>query len=143
MLNQSKIEAFISGCRKAKGLTQSQLAEKLGITDKAVSKWKTGKAMPDLSLFTQLCELLGITLNELFLGEFISDDNLKEKSNQVLFDVIASWLGKDKWEMENMAEAPVVLSLKNVKKVYDSEKISTVAVKNISFEVAKGSFTTI
>lgn len=69
--------------------------------------------MPDLSLFTQLCDLLGITLNELLLGEFISNDSLKEKSNQVLYDVVASWLGKDKWEMKNITEVSTVLSLKN------------------------------
>ena len=140
MLNQSNIGTFISVCRKTKGLTQSQLAEKLGITDKAVSKWETGKSMPDLSLFTQLCDLLGITLNELLLGEFISNDSLKEKSNQVLYDVVASWLGKDKWEMKNITEVTSVLSLKNVRKIYESENVSTVAVKDISFEVTKGSF---
>lgn len=93
-MNQIKIGNFIAACRKAHGMTQSQLAENLGITDKAVSKWETGKSMPDLSLFIPLCDLLEITLNELFLGEIISDDNLKEKSNQVLFEVITSWLGK-------------------------------------------------
>lgn len=140
MLNQSKIGAFISVCRKAKGLTQSQLAEKLGITDKAVSKWETGKSMPDLSLFTQLCDLLGITLNELLAGEFISDDSLKEKSNQVLYDVVASWLGNDKWEKKNMEKFSTVLSLQHVKKIYDNNGLSTVAVKDVSFEVSKGSF---
>ncbi len=79
MMNQGKIGAFISERRKAKGWTQSQLAEKLGITDKAVSKWETGRSMPDLSLFMPLCTLLEITLNELFAGECISEQNLKER----------------------------------------------------------------
>lgn len=87
-------------CRKKKGMTQSKLAENLGITDKAVSKWETGKSMPDISLFMPLCSLLGITLNELLSGEYISDENLKEKSNEVLMEVITNWLGKDKWVLK-------------------------------------------
>ena len=57
-MNQNKIGAFISERRKAKGWTQNQLAEKLGITDKAISKWENGRSMPDLSLFIPLCGLL-------------------------------------------------------------------------------------
>ena len=83
-MDQKKIGSFIAARRKDNGLTQSQLAERLGITDKAVSKWETGKSMPDLSLFCPLCGLLHITLNELLSGEFISDENLKEKSEQIL-----------------------------------------------------------
>lgn len=138
-MNQIKIGNFIATRRKAHGMTQSQLAEILGITDKAVSKWETGKSMPDLSLFTPLCDLLGITLNELLLGEFISDDNLKEKSNQVLFDVITSWLGKDQWEYQ-LNSPYIVLKLQNLKKIYDTENTSTLAVNNVSLEVSKGSF---
>lgn len=140
-MNQVKIGSFIAARRKANGLTQSQLAEKLGITDKSVSKWETGKSMPDLSLFTPLCDLLGITLNELLLGEFIADENLKEKSNQVLFEVISSWLGKDQWECPPSTHNPnVVLKLQNIKKVYNTENTSTLAVNNVSFEVPKRSF---
>ena len=86
-MNQIKIGKFISECRKNAGLTQSQLAEQLGITDKAVSKWETGRSMPDVSLFTPLCEILSISLNELIAGEHIADDEIKEKSEQVLMDV--------------------------------------------------------
>ena len=113
-MDQKKIGSFIASRRKDNGLTQSQLAEKLGITDKAISKWETGKSMPDLSLFNPLCDLLQITLNELLLGEFISDENLKEKSNQVLFEVVTSWLGKDQWENKTDAQVPSVLKLKKV-----------------------------
>lgn len=97
-MNQMKIGIFISKCRKIKGWTQRELAEKLGITDKAVSKWETGKSMPDLSLLAPLCDLLEITLNELLSGEYISEENLKEKSNEVLMEIITSWLGQDRWE---------------------------------------------
>lgn len=139
-MDQKKIGSFIAACRKGKGLTQSQLAEQLGITDKAVSKWECGKSMPDLSLFEPLCNLLQITLNELLLGEAISDENLKEKSNQVLFEVVTSWLGKDKWEMKTDSEMPAVLRLKNVKKIYGAEDSPVLAVKDVSFEIARGSF---
>lgn len=141
MINQVKIGSFIAARRKKYGWTQSQLAEKLGITDKAVSKWETGRSMPDLSLFHPLCGLLHITLNELLLGELIAEENIKEKSEQVLFEVITSWLGKDPGELHTTsANQTIVLKLKNVKKVYETENTSTVAVNHISFEVQKGSF---
>lgn len=140
-MNQAKIGGFIAARRKENGLTQSQLAEKLGITDKSVSKWETGKSMPDVSLFSPLCDLLKITLNELLLGELISDEALKEKSNQVLYEVITSWLGKDQWEIPIESPCPnSILKLHNVKKVYDTESTVTVAVNNVSFEVPKGNF---
>ncbi len=139
-MDQKKIGSFIAARRKDKAMTQSQLAEKLGITDKAISKWETGKSMPDLSLFNPLCKLLHITLNELLLGEFISDKDLKEKSNQVLYDVVKNWLGKDQWTIKTDTHNPTVLKLRNIRKVYETESTSTVAVKDVSFEITKGSF---
>ncbi len=68
-MDQIKIGKFIASCRKEKNLTQAQLAEKLGITDRAISKWETGKSMPDTGLMSEICELLGISVNELFTGE--------------------------------------------------------------------------
>lgn len=68
-MNQEMIGKFISSCRKDKGLTQMQLAEKLNISNRAVSKWETGKSLPDASNMLELCELLGITVNELLSGE--------------------------------------------------------------------------
>ena len=118
-MNQARIGHFISEQRKSKGWTQSQLAEKLGITDKVISKWETGRSMPDLSLFVPLCTLLGITLNELFAGERISEQNLKEKADEVLMEVITSWLGQDKWESKEDNVAPNVLEVQNVSKIYD------------------------
>ncbi len=141
-MNQVKIGGFISECRRAKGWTQNQLAERLGITDKAVSKWETGRSMPDLSLFTPLCELLGITLNELLLGEYIPKEDLEEKSNKLLLDVITSWLGHDKWEPQGSEnELKNVLKLQGVEKVYETENASTLAVNNVSFEIPYSSFT--
>lgn len=87
-MNQVKIGKFIAKCRKKKNMTQSQLAEKLNITDKAVSKWETGKSLPDVSLFSDLCSILEISLNELFAGEYIDDADLKEKADEVLLAVV-------------------------------------------------------
>ncbi len=81
-MDQKKIGAFIAQCRKEKGLTQMQLAELLEITNQAVSKWETGKGMPDVSLLQPLCKILGITLNELFSGEHISEDEYRGKAEE-------------------------------------------------------------
>ena len=139
-MDQTKIGKFIASKRKEHGLTQSQLAEKLGITDKAVSKWETGKSLPDLSLFTPLCSLFDITLNELLLGEVIPDDCLKEKSDQVLFDVISGLLGNDRGYIPNPVNCEKVLELENVKKIYEETGAKTAAINGISLEVTRGSF---
>ena len=96
--------------------------------------------MPDPSLFCPLCDLLHITLNELLSGEFISDENLKEKSNQILLEVVTNWLGKDQWENKTDASVPAVLKIKNIRKVYETEGAATEAVKDVNFEITKGSF---
>ncbi len=147
-MNQIKIGAFISECRKAKGWTQSQLAEKLEITDKAVSKWETGRSMPDLSMFMPLCTLLGVSLNELFAGERIAEEKLKEKADEVLMDVITNWLGHDKWESKECdTESPNVLEVENISKLYENdsteyeiENNSVLAVNDVSFQIPHGSF---
>lgn len=71
-MNQTDIGKFIAGRRKEKNLTQAQLAEKLNITDRAVSKWERGKSMPDSSVMLELCHILGITVNELLSGEVLN-----------------------------------------------------------------------
>lgn len=70
-MDQTDIGKFIAGCRKEQKLTQAQLAEKLNITDRAVSKWENGKCMPDSAIMLELCDILGITVNELLSGEKI------------------------------------------------------------------------
>ena len=154
-MNQIKIGAFISERRKAKGWTQSQLAEKLEITDKAVSKWETGRSMPDLSLFLPLCTLLEVTLNELFAGECIAEEKLKEKADEVLMDVITDWLGHDNRETKESGTAlQNVLEVENVSKLYENvstghenilekhkiENNSVLAVNDVSFQIPHGSF---
>ena len=73
-MDQEKIGKFIAECRKDKKLTQSELAEKLGVTDKSISNWENGRNMPDLSLFKSLCESLDISINDLISGEKVSSD---------------------------------------------------------------------
>ena len=86
-MDQLKIGKFIAECRKKKNLTQSQLAEKLYITDKAVSKWERGVAMPDTSIMLELCDILGISASELLRGEIIDMENEKQKDEQLLLEM--------------------------------------------------------
>ena len=87
-MNQEKIGMFIAKCRKEKGLTQSVLGDKLGVSAKAVSKWENGKSMPDISIMKDLCEILGITLNELFAGEKIKDKDIQKKSENNILNLL-------------------------------------------------------
>ena len=86
-MDQIKIGKFIAECRKKNNLTQMQLAEKLNITDRAISKWENGKAMPDSSIMLDLCAELKISVNELLSGEMISMENKTEKQEQILLDM--------------------------------------------------------
>lgn len=86
-MNQIKIGKFISECRKEKNMTQAQLAEKLGITDRAISKWETGRGMPDSSIMLELCSELGITVNELLCGERLNMENYNLKFEENLLAV--------------------------------------------------------
>lgn len=86
-MNQEKIGKFIASCRKEAGLTQARLAEQFGITDRAVSKWETGKSMPDASIMLELCDLLNITVNELLTGERLDMDHYKNQAEQNLLEL--------------------------------------------------------
>jgi len=86
-MNQEKIGVFIAKCRKEKKLTQEQLAEKIGVTDKSISRWENGRTMPDISLFEPLCDALNISINELLKGEKIENKKLSTKLTiQTLID---------------------------------------------------------
>lgn len=87
-MDQEKIGKFIAECRKENGYTQASLAEKLGITDRAISKWENGRSMPDASIMLELCELLKINVNELLTGEhIIMDNNYKEVAEKNLVEM--------------------------------------------------------
>lgn len=86
-MNQVKIGKFIAECRKKNNLTQMQLAEKLNITDRAISKWENGKAMPDSSIMLDLCNELKISVNELLSGKMIDMNNYNEIAEKTLLEM--------------------------------------------------------
>ncbi|MBQ2870354.1 MAG: helix-turn-helix transcriptional regulator [Bacilli bacterium] len=87
-MNQDKIGKFISKLRKDKNITQEQLAEKLGVTSKSISRWENGRTMPDVSLFEPLCTELGITINELLSGEKINKKDYQDKFEENILNTI-------------------------------------------------------
>lgn len=87
-MEQEKIGKFIAKLRKDKNLTQQQLAEKIGVTDRAISKWETGRGMPDLSLLIPLCKELDISINELLSGEYLQEEIYKEKLEENIIKTI-------------------------------------------------------
>ena len=87
-MNQERIGKFIAKCRKDKKMTQSELAEKLSVTDKSIGNWENGRNMPDLSLFKPLCDELDITINDLLSGERISKDKYQEKFEENIVNTI-------------------------------------------------------
>ena len=87
-MDQIKIGRFIAERRKLKDLTQSQLAEKLGITDRAVSKWETGRSLPDSSIMLELCELLEITVNDLLWGEVVTMDEYNKEMEKKMLELV-------------------------------------------------------
>ena len=87
-MNQEKIGKFIVECRKENKLTQEQLAEKLGVTDRSVSNWENGICLPDCSLYKPLCDVLGITINELFAGQKIREEEYKKVADENLMKML-------------------------------------------------------
>ena len=87
-MNQEKISYFIQQTRKEHGMTQKELADKLGISDKTVSKWETGKGMPDMDFLIPLCSALDINVNELLSGEKLSLTNYSEKAEENMMNLL-------------------------------------------------------
>lgn len=87
-MNQEQIGKFISQLRKEKKMTQIDLASKLGITDRAISKWENGRGMPDLSLLMPLCEILDVSINELLSGARLDNKNYQEKLEENIINTI-------------------------------------------------------
>ena len=122
-MDQEKIGKFIAKLRKEKNMTQQELADKLGITDRAVSHWENGRRLPDYSLLKELCNILSISINELFSGEKISDENYKKKSDENL--------------MNALKDSSFTLQEKIIyyKKKWKKEHISTFVVTIVSWVV--------
>lgn len=103
IMNQAKVGKFIAECRKKKNLTQQELADELGITDRAVSHWENGRSLPDISLFKQLCDILNISINELICGERISEDKLAKKSDENIINTL-----EDKIKQKKKANSIII-----------------------------------
>lgn len=87
-MNQEKIGVFISDMRKSQGMSQKQLADAVGVTDKAVSKWETGKSLPEISKMESLCEVLHININELISGECLPEAAYSKKAEENMLSLI-------------------------------------------------------
>jgi len=87
-MNQEKIGKFIATLRKQRKITQAELGEKLGVTEKSISNWENGRNMPDLSLFKPLCDEFNITINDLMSGEKINKNNYREKFEENIVNTI-------------------------------------------------------
>ena len=100
-----KIGKYIAGKRKGLGLTQRQLAEKLGMSDKSVSKWERGVCLPDVSVYMELCDILEISINEFLAGEDIREENIIKKSEDNLIQVTKD----SKYKQRNLKSVIVIL----------------------------------
>ena len=87
-MDQSKTGRFIAEMRRTRNLTQRQLAERLAISDKTVSKWECGKGLPEVSLMLPLCEILQITVNDLLSGEKVAEGDYQKKAEENMMDLI-------------------------------------------------------
>lgn len=86
-MDQKKIGKYIADKRKELGLTQIQLAEKINMSNKSVSKWERGVCLPDVSMYTKLCEVLGISLNEFLAGEDLNEKEIIQKSEETIINI--------------------------------------------------------
>ena len=87
-MEPTRIGRFIAERRKALGLTQRQLAEQLSVSDKAVSKWETGRGLPDVLLMPPLCAALGITVNDLLSGERVGEGDYRKKAEENMMELM-------------------------------------------------------
>ena len=103
-MDQVKIGQFIGICRREKNLTQRQLADLVGVSDKAVSKWETGRGLPEASSMAPLCEALGINVNELLRGERIPGEEYQEKAEETMVKLaeMKEDIKKVNWKMDSI-----------------------------------------
>ena len=112
-MDQIKIGRFIASCRKEQGMTQAALAEKLGISDRAVSKWETGRSMPDSGIMLELCDLLKINVNELLSGERIMAEFYDKQAEETLLAMRQELEQKNRQmlQMEYMFGIPATVTI--------------------------------
>lgn len=106
-MNQIEIGRFIADCRKELNMTQAQIAGMLGITNRAVSKWETGKSLPDVSIMLELCEILNISVNELLCGKRLNESEEKIESEQ---NTLTMLVAKKKLETFKILTKILILS---------------------------------
>ena len=114
MINQVKIGKFIADMRKEKGLTQRQLAEQVGVSDKTVSKWETGRSIPDNSVIMDVCLILGINVNELVVGEKIPKESYVDKAEENMVELVKEserQRQKGNWSVAGAVMGLVILAL--------------------------------
>ena len=97
------MDAKITGCfiaqlRKELGLTQKELAEKLEVTDKAISRWETGKGLPDTSLLKPLAEIFGVSVGELLSGKRMDDSQIKSQADHIILESLSYEESQEKWK---------------------------------------------
>ena len=111
-MDQIKIGKFIASCRKDHGMTQAVLAEKLGISDRAVSKWENGKSLPDAGIMLELCELLNINVNELLSGEKIMTEAYNKKAEENLLAMRQEVVEKNRQllKLEVLISVPAIIA---------------------------------
>lgn len=95
-MDQVKIGRFIAQCRKNQNMTQLELAQKLNITDRAISKWENGRSMPDSAIMLELCDILKISVNDLLCGEVVTMDNYNKELENNLLEMIKQKEQSDK-----------------------------------------------
>ena len=105
-MNQKRIGEFISKLRKEKEMTQVELANHLGVTDRAISKWENGRGLPDLSLIRELCDILGISINELLNGEKIKKEEYKKVTDNNLINKLE--YGKQELKKRNKVSILII-----------------------------------
>lgn len=102
MLDHTKTGMFICDIRKEKGLTQKQLADEIGVSDKTISKWENGRGMPDTSIMPELCRVLGININELLSGEHLTTENYNGKAEDNMVQLIKDSENEKKKEKDRV-----------------------------------------
>lgn len=111
-MDQEKIGKFIAEMRKQKNMTQQDLADKLKVSNKTIGNWENGRNMPDLSLFKPLCNELGITADELILGEKIGNDSKKkEKAKNLIVDFFFETIEEDEFESKTIETENIIVDV--------------------------------
>lgn len=145
-MEQDKVGKFIAKLRKEKDMTQQQLADKLGITDRAVSNWENGRRLPEYSILKELCDIFGISINELFAGEKIDKENYNQIADENLLKVIEK-INKESRKIEKRMIIVLVISviltmliiyllpLKNIKDVYIFIMVIIMSIISITINI--------